>query len=213
MLCSRLRRSTSITHSQGGGERTAIASRVSTCRQNGLVHERLRYPKPSFLVLLDFRSWKSTSGDLSVIIDVEDQLLRSLSLLAMLHVDAGELRRVHAAQGLSSHRRQEQEGWCSCHTVDYLVVCIDGRTCHEPMRGLLREERREVFPTNICLVKSRRFRARIHDERGQWRENVNKSSLKEKSLPRETAPRPTTHVHLRSVGCHRGWFLTAPFCF
>ena len=32
----------------GGGERTAIASRVSTCRQNGLAHQRLRYPKPSF---------------------------------------------------------------------------------------------------------------------------------------------------------------------
>ena len=47
-VCSRLRRSTWITHSQGGGERTAIASRVSTCRQNGLAHERLRYPKPSF---------------------------------------------------------------------------------------------------------------------------------------------------------------------
>ena len=59
---------------------------------------------------------------------------------------SGELRRVHAAQGLSgsSHRRQEQEGWCPCHTADDLVVCIDGWTCHEPMRGLLR---REVFPT------------------------------------------------------------------
>ena len=40
-----------------------------------------------------------------------------------------------------------------------------------------------------------------------------KSSLKEKSLPRETAPRPTTHVHLGSVACHHGRFSTAPFCF
>ena len=29
---------------------------------------------------------------------------------------------------------------------------------------------------------------------------------REQSLPRETVPRPITHVHLRPVECHRGWF-------
>ena len=47
MLCSRLRRSTYAQPGRGR-ERTAFASRVSTCKQNGLAHERLRYPKPSF---------------------------------------------------------------------------------------------------------------------------------------------------------------------
>ena len=47
MLCSRLRRSTNAQPGRGR-ERTAFASRVSTCKQNGLAHERLRYLKPSF---------------------------------------------------------------------------------------------------------------------------------------------------------------------
>ena len=47
MLCSRLQRSTNAQPGRGR-ERTAFASRVSTCKQNGLAHERLRYPKPSF---------------------------------------------------------------------------------------------------------------------------------------------------------------------
>ena len=84
--------------------------------------------------------------------------------------------------------------------------------------------------TNLCEASfGERYFLRIHDlsshddfERGfmtsvdneeKKKFNVNKSSLKEKSLPRETASPPTTHVHLRSVACHRGWFSTAPFCF
>ena len=81
--------------------------------------------------------------------------------------------------------------------------------------------------TNLCEASfGERYFLRKHDlsshddfERGfmtsvdnEEKIYVNKSSLKEKSLPRETA-RPTTHVHLRSVVCHRGWFSTAPFCF
>ena len=85
-----------------------------------------------------------------------------------------------------------------------LVVCIDGWTCHEPMQGLLR---RVVIPTRAWLLKSWRFRA--------WttKRNVKFEKWREQSLPRETAPQPTTNVHLRSVACNRGWFLTAPLCF
>ena len=65
----------------------------------------------------------------------------------MLHYDvnAGELRRVHAAQGLSSHGKGNKKAGA-------LVVCIDGWTCHEPMQGLLR---RVVFPTVLSGAEER----------------------------------------------------------
>ena len=47
-----------------------------------------------------------------------------------------------------------------------------------------------------------------HDdfERGRRREMSSLQNEREQSFPQ-----PTTHVHFRSVACHRGWFLTAPF--
>ena len=188
MLCSRLPRSTYAQPGRGR-ERTAFASRVSTCKQNGLAHERLRYPKPSLVVVLDFRSWKTSSGDLSVIIDVDDQLLRSNSPLAMLHVDAGELRRVHAAQGLSSHRQREQEGWCPCCLHWWLNV--SWTYARPPSESGIPYEN---ITSQVMAISS------VDDE-----EKCQVWKMKEKSLPRETAPapQPTTHVHLRSVACHR----------
>ena len=174
MLCSRLRRSTYAQPGRGR-ERTAFASRVSTCKQNGLAHERLRYPKPSFCRRFGLPKLKTSSGDLSVIIDVDDQPLRSNSPLAMLHVDAGELRHVHAAQGLSSR--------------------VTNLCC---MQGLFR---RVVFPTTTLAKKWFFFLARIvehdfssHDdfERGRRREMSSLKNEREQSLPRETAPQPTT---------------------
>ena len=100
MLCSRLRRSTYAQPGRGR-KRAAFASRVSTCKQNGLAHERLRYPKPSFCRRFGLPKLKNIVRR-SVSYHRRRRLLRSNSPLAMLHVDAGELRHVHAAQGLSS---------------------------------------------------------------------------------------------------------------
>ena len=102
--CSALDCDDRLTHSQGEGANAPLL-RAEFPHANRMVslHERLRYPKPSFCRRFGLpKLRKTSSGDLSVIIDVDDQLLRSNSPLAMLHVDAGELRHVHAAQGLSS---------------------------------------------------------------------------------------------------------------
>ena len=123
LRCSALDCDDRLTHSQGGGERTAFASRVSNVdRMTSLTNASVT--KPSFCGCFGLPKLKNS--DRSVIIDGDEQLLQSNSPLAMLHVDAGGLRRVHAAQGLSGPRRQEQEGWRPCHTVDDLVVCIAG---------------------------------------------------------------------------------------
>ena len=75
--------------------------------------------------------------------------------------------------------------------------------------------------TNLCKASFGEWYSQLehdfssHDdfERGRRREMSSLKNEGEQSLPRETAPQPTTHVHVRSVACHRGWFLTAPFCF
>ena len=157
MRCSRLRRSTYAQPGRGR-ERTSLRAWVSTCKQNGLAHERLRYPKPSFCRRFGLPKLKTSSGDLSVIIDVDDQPLRSNSPLAMLHVDAGELRHVHAAQSLSSR------------------------------------------VTNLCKASFGQWYSLLehdfssHDdfERGRRREMSSLKNEREQSLPRETAPQPTT---------------------
>ena len=157
MLCSRLRRSTYAQPGRGR-ERTAFASRVSTCKQNGLAHERLRYPKPSFCRRFGLPKLKTSSGDLSVIIDVDDQPLRSNSPLAMLHVDAGELRHVHAAQGLSSR----VTNLCKASFGEWYSLLEHDFSSHDDF------------------------------ERGRRREMSSLKNEREQSLPRETAPQPTT---------------------
>ena len=201
MLCSRLRRSTYAQLGRGR-ERKAFASRVSTCRstgkQNGLAHERLRYPKPSLCGRFGLPKLKNIVRRSVRYHRRRRSLLRSTSPLAMLHVDAGELRRVHAAQGLSSHRQ-------------------GGTRRLVPLLSALMAERVK----NLCKASFgewyslRELDFSSHDdfERGRRREMSSLKNEREESLPRETAPQPTTHVHLRSVTCHRGWFLTAPFCF
>ena len=86
--CSAVECDDRLTHSQGGG---ANALRLqaefphvnrSVSLTNASVISSLL-----FAVDLDFRNWKTSSGDLSAIIDIDDQLLRSNSTLAMLHVD------------------------------------------------------------------------------------------------------------------------------
>ena len=75
--------------------------------------------------------------------------------------------------------------------------------------------------TNLCKASfGEWYSLREHDfsshddfERGRRREMSSLKNERDQSLPRETAPQPTTHVHHRSVACHRGWFSTAPFCF
>ena len=95
MLSSRLRRSTYAQPGRGR-ERTAFASRVSTCKQNGLAHERLRYPKPSFCRRFGLPKLKNiVRRSVSYHRRRRSTAIRSNSPLAMLHVDAGELRHVY----------------------------------------------------------------------------------------------------------------------
>ena len=65
--------------------------------------------------------------------------------------------------------------------------------------------------TNLCKASiGEWYSQREHDfsshddfERGRRREMSSLKNERGQSLPRETAPQPTTHVHLRSVACHR----------
>ena len=97
----------------------------------------------------------------------------------MLHADAGELRHVHAAQGLSSR----VTNLCKASFGEWYSLLEHDFSSHDDF------------------------------ERGRRREMSSLKNEREQSLPRETAPQPTTHVHLRSVACHRGWFLDSAILF
>ena len=155
-----------------------------------------------FVVVLDFRTWNTTAGTPSVILDVDNQLRRSNSTLAMLNVVVGELHRVNAAQGLSSFRRQEQVGLCPC----WWPCCL---------HWYLNVPWAYVRPTSESSISYENMTSQVMTI-SSVDDEEKMSSLKngrEQSSPHETAPRPITHVHLWSVACHRGWFSTAPFCF
>ena len=149
MLCSRLRRSTNAQPGRGARTRTA-------CKQNGLAHERLRYPKPSFCGRFGLPKLRNI-------------VRRSVSYHRRRRSTATiKLTSCHVAGGVPCCRWSASFAVCTQHKVcpavigkgnkkaGVLVVCIDGWTCHEPMQGLLR---RVVFPTRTWLLKSWRFRA------------------------------------------------------
>ena len=173
--CSALDCDDRLTHSQGGGT-NAPRLQAEFPHVNRMVSLTNASVIPSllFAVVLDFRSWKTSSGDLSVI--------TATIKLTSCHVACG--------------RR-----WASPCARSTRSV----QSCHEP----------------ICKASFGEWYSLLeHDssshndfERGRRREMSSLPNEREQSLPRETAPQPTKHVHLRSVACHRGWFLTAPFCF
>ena len=81
-------------------------------------------PSLLFVVVLHFQSWKRTPGDLSVIIDVDDQLVRANSPLAMLRG-----RRCMSLAVCTQHKVGPVLGVRRLVSLnDYLVVRIDGWT-------------------------------------------------------------------------------------
>ena len=152
MLCSRLRRST-YTQPGRGRERTVFASRVSTCKQNGLAHERLRYPKPSFCGCFGLPKLRNIVRR-SVSYHRRRRSTATIKLTSC-HV-AGGRRQVSASFAVCTQHKVCPVIGKGNKKAGVLVVCIDGWTCHEPMQGLLR---RVVFPTRTWLLKSWRFRA------------------------------------------------------
>ena len=107
--CSALDCDDRLTHSQGGGANPPRSqaefphvNRMVSLTNASVIQSLL------FVVVLDFRSWETSSGDLSVIIDVDDQLLRSNS--PPCHVAGG--RRWALASPCA--RSTKQESWCPC---------------------------------------------------------------------------------------------------
>ena len=201
MLCSRLRRSTNAQLAREGARTHRVRnSRVSTCKQNGLAHERLRYPKPSFCGRFGLPKLRNI-------------VRRSVSYhwrrrsTAMI-----KLTSCHVAGG----RRWALASPCARSTRS-VQSSAKGTRRLVPLLSALMAER----VTNLCKASfGEWYSLREHDfsshddfERGRRREMSSLKNEREQSLPLETAPQPTKHVHLRSVACHRGWFWQRHFVF
>ena len=174
MLCSRLQRSTNAQPGRGR-ERIAFASRVSTCKQNGLAHERLRYPKPSFCGRFGLPKLRNI-------------VRRSVSYHWRRRSTATiKLTSCHVAGG----RRWALASPCARSTKS-VQSSAKGTRRLVPLLSALMAER----VTNICKASFREwYSLREHDfsshddfERGRRREMSSLKNEREPSLPRETAP-------------------------
>ena len=171
---------------EGGGECTAFSSRVSTCKRNGLAHERLCYPSfcgrfglPKLINNVRRSVSYHRRPQLTATIKLTSCLL--LLLCCMWMQVSFEVCTKHKVCPVISGRNKK---------AGTLVVYIDGWTYHEPMQGLLR---RVVFPARTWLLESWWFWAWTHDERGRRREMSTQSSLKNEEI--ELAARNCSIAH------------------
>ena len=209
--CSALDCDDRPTHSQGGGA-NAPRSQAEFPHVNRMVSLTNASVIQSllFVVVLDFRSWETSSGDLSVIIDADDQLLRSNSPLAMLQVDAG--RQVSASFAVCTQHKVCPVIGKGNKKAGALVVCIDGWT--NVSRTYARPPSESGIPFENMTSQVMTISSVDDEEKCQvWTlKNEREQCLLRETL--QTAPQPTTHVHLRSI-CRVPSRLvsTAPFCF